>query len=271
MQRLFSLVGLVSLVVAFGVISFAATQTFINDTGGPVTGIKITFSDMVWVTEWDIAVFPAESPVGVVQEITFSGGTLPARGTFSVTWGEEYVSVTAYTWMTGSGTVAGSPTASATNGPLTYDQIMAQIAHYPGPDEPLYKPQTGEQIWLTDLEGHADIYDNDSIKINYAPGFDKNQITRIDVYRSGVKMRFLPALFDVLTNEQMKTFDGYYPILDWSEGVHEQDSPKSSHTDHAIMGYEYSLKFYGATPGVVTKVLAARVKSGVTWHPKYVY
>ena len=85
---------------------------------------------------------------------------------------------------------------------------MAQIAHYPGPDEPLYVPAEGEQIWLTDLEGHADIYDNDSIKINYAPGFDKSQITRIDVYRNGVKLRFVPALFDVLTNEQMKTFDG---------------------------------------------------------------
>jgi hypothetical protein len=114
---------------------------------------------------------------------------------------------------------------------------MAKIAHYPGPDEPLYVPAEGEAIWLTDLEGHADIYDDDSIKINYAPGFDKSQITRIDVYRNGVKLDFGPALFDVLTNGQMKTFDGN-PA---------ENTPKSNHTDHAIIGYGYEFSFVGET------------------------
>ena len=108
-------------------------------------------------------------------------------------------------WETAGAASSGSAASSA---PLTYEEIMAQIAQYPGPDEPLYVPAEGEQIWLTDLEGYANIYDNDSIKINYAPGFDKSQITRIDVYRNGVKMRFVPTVFDVLTNAQMKTFDG---------------------------------------------------------------
>jgi len=130
---------------------------------------------------------------------------------------------------------------------------MAQIAHYPGPDEPLYQPKPGEQIWLTDLDGHADIYDNDSIKINYAPGFDKSQITRIDVYRNGIKMRFLPALFDVLTNAEMKTFDGNP----------DEHSPASSHTDHAIDGYQYSLRFYTATSSVVKEVLIATIMAPV--------
>jgi hypothetical protein len=112
-------------------------------------------------------------------------------------------------WETTGASAAGSTTGSSA--PLTYEQIMAQIAQYPGPDEPLYVPAEGEQIWLTDLEGHKDIYDNDSIKVNYAPGFDKSQITRIDVYRNGVKMRFLPALFDVLTNAQIRCSMGTRP------------------------------------------------------------
>jgi len=259
MQRFIASVGLVSFVVALGVVSLAATQTFTNDTGSAVTGIKITFSDMVWVTEWDRAIFTSESPVGVATEITFSGGTLPALATFSVTWGEAYVAVTGYTWLTGSGTVAGSPTASATNGPLTYEQIMSQIAHYPGPDEPLYQPKDGEQIWLTDLEGHADIYDNDSIKINYAPGFDKKQIARIDVYRNGVKLRFVPAMFDVLTNDQMKTFDGNP----------QENTPRSSHTDHAVVGYRYSFRFYKLGSSVVDRVLSATVQNPVSFSGEY--
>jgi len=113
MQRLFTSLGLVSLVVAFGVVSLAATQTFTNDTGSAVTGIKITFSDMVWVTAWDKAVFPTEAPVGVAQEITFSGGTLQSQGKFSVTWGEAYASVTGYTWLSGGGVSVGSLASSA--------------------------------------------------------------------------------------------------------------------------------------------------------------
>ena len=69
---------------------------------------------------------------------------------------------------------------------------MTEIAEYPEPDEPLYEPSPDEALWLTDLEGHADIYDNDSIRINYANWFDKSQINEIEVYRNGIKMRFLP-------------------------------------------------------------------------------
>jgi len=111
---------------------------------------------------------------------------------------------------------------------------------YPGPDEQLYQPEPDEQIWLTDLDGHGDIYDNDSIKINYAPGFDVSQITKIDVYRNGIKLRFVPQKIDVLTNAQMKTFDGN-PA---------ERSPASNHTDHAIMGYEYEFKISTADPPV---------------------
>lgn len=119
----------------------------------------------------------------------------------------------------------------------TYEQIVAAVAEYPGPDEPLYEPGPDEAIWLTDLEGHAGIYDNDSIRINYADWFDKSQISRIEIRRNGIKMQFLPDLIggDVLTNDQMKTFDGNP----------SEDTPASAHTDHAIFGYEYAFWFYG--------------------------
>ena len=113
----------------------------------------------------------------------------------------------------------------------TYEEVMAEIAQYPGPDEPVYVPAEDEAVWLTDLEGHADIYDNDSIKINYADWFDRSQITKIEVFRNGIKMRFLSDMLDVLTNEQMKTFDGN-PL---------ENTPLSNHSDHAIWGYEYDL------------------------------
>jgi hypothetical protein len=173
-----------------------------------------------------------------------------------VSWTPSTAEITNVEWATTGESAAGSTTGS--NVPLTYEQIMAQLAHYPGPDEPLYVPAEGEQIWLTDLEGHADIYDNDSIRINYAPGFDKSQVARIDPYRNGVKMRFVPALFDVLTNDQMKTFDG-------NPAEH---SPASSQTDHAIMGYGYEFRITMAVFGSVPLSLSVTVKSGVTYNGK---
>jgi hypothetical protein len=197
--------------------------------------VTVTFSEQVRITSYDEGVFPTKEPSNRSDTFTFSGGQLENGARFSVSWTPSTAEITGTEWETTGSTAAGSSADTST--PLTYEQIMAQIAHYPGPDEPLYQPKEGEQIWLTDLEGHADIYDNDSIKINYAPGFDRSQITRIDVYRNGVKMRFVPALFDVLTNEQMKTFDGN-PA---------ENTPKSSHTDHAIYGYRYEMSLWGSS------------------------
>jgi len=133
----------------------------------------------------------------------------------------------------------------------TYEQIMAAISEYPGPEEPLYEPGPDEAIWLTDLEGHADIYDNDSIKINYADWFDKSQISRIEIKRNGIKMQFLPDMLDILTNDQMKTFDGNP----------RENTPSSAHTDHAIFGYEYAFWFYGGNPGL--RIETASISSPV--------
>ncbi len=125
MQRLITSLGLV---LAFGVMSLAATQTFTNNTGGAVSGIRITFSDMVWITSYDKAVFPTQEPVGVVSEIAFSGGQLPNRGTFSLTWGEKYARVTSYAWL-------GAPTSSVASishagFSLTYDIDLTNPASH---------------------------------------------------------------------------------------------------------------------------------------------
>jgi hypothetical protein len=237
-------------VVCFGFACSAATKTFTNTTGQTATEIVVTFSEAVRVASYASDVFPSQSPAsGESESFTFSGGTLPAGGTFQVTWSPSSARARSIKWI-----MAGLPAVAATSLPTiptTYEEIMAKIAHYPGPDEPLYVPAESEAIWLTDLDGHVDIYDNDSIRINYAPGFDKSQITRVEVYRNGIKMRFLPALFDVLTNDQMKTFDGN-PL---------EMTPKSGHNDHCIWGYKYEVKpDTGPTP---TPTLAAVVKSPI--------
>jgi hypothetical protein len=222
--------------------ALAASESLRNRTGSTATAVTVTFSEKVTITGYNSSVFTTQEPTGKAEAFRFSGGQLEDGGRFMISWSPSDAEITNTKWEI--------PAAPAAAGPLTYEEIMAQIAHYPGPDEPLYVPAENEQIWLTDLEGHADIYDNDSIKVNYAPGFDKSQITRIDVYRNGVKMRFVPALFDVLTNEQMKTFDGN-PA---------ENTPKSSHTNHAIWGYEYEVRTIG---GVALPARAVTVRSPV--------
>jgi hypothetical protein len=241
-------VVLLAVVLGIALLCLGATQKLVNQTGAPASGVTLTFSEAVRITSYDKSIFPNQSPaLGESESFTFSGGSVPAGGTFQVSWSPN-AKLRSTKWIT-SGSPAVGSTASI---PTTYEEIMAQIAHYPGPDESLYVPAEGEAIWLTGLEGHADIYDNDSIKINYAPWFDKSQITKVEVYRNGIKMRFLPDKLDVLTNEQMKTFDGN-PL---------ERTPKSYHIDHAIMGYEYKVVVVTAQSSTP---LLARVKSGFTY------
>ena len=249
-------------VLVMSAVGLAASQTFINKTGKTVTGIKVEFSRSVRITRHD-SVFPDQSPTGRAREFTFSGGELHNLGRFTITWLPSSGKVTDYEWIE-KAQPAQTPQAtspSVKQGSALPDPNTPPILYgndYPGPDEPLYQPADDEQIWLTDLDGHADIYDNDSIKINYAPGFDKSQITKIDVYRNGIKLRFLPETFDVLTNAQMKTFDG-------NPAEH---SPASNHTDHAIMGYEYKFEIHTAND---LWVLVKTVKSGFKWRPKEIW
>ena len=229
--------------MAISIVGLGATKTFINKTGKMVTGITVTFSKRVMITRHD-ALFHDQSLSGRSNQFKFIGGNLHNLGRFSFSWMPSSARITYYEWIEKPG--ATTPTITGTSAP-TYEEIMAKVAHYPGPDEPLYQPKPDDEIWLTDLDGHGGIYDNDSIRINYAPGFDRSQITKIDVYRNGIKLRFLPETLDVLTNVQMKTFDGN-PL---------ERIPASSHTDHAIYGYLYQFGFHGQNGEVIRKLEVA--------------
>jgi len=246
------------LVVVISVLGLAASQTFINKTGKTVTGIKIEFSKQVLITRHD-SVFPDQAPSGRSDEFTFDGGSLRNLGRFTVSWMPSSGKVMDYEWIEKAQPSEDQQSSTQQNeGSSLPDPNTPAILYgnnYPGPDEPQYQPAEDEQLWLTDLEGHGDIYDNDSIKINYAPGFDVSQIRKIEVYRNGIKLRFVPEKFDVLTNGQMKTFDGNAA----------EHSPASNHTDHAIMGYEYKFKILSADH---VWILTKTVKSGFRWRPK---
>jgi hypothetical protein len=231
--------------------ALAASESLRNRTGSTATAVTVTFSEKVTITGYNSSVFTTQEPTGKAESFRFSSGQLEDGGRFMISWSPGDAEIANTEWEV--------PAAPAAADPLTYEEIMAQIAQYPGPEEPLYVPYENEQIWLTDLEGHADIYDNDSIKINYAPGFDRSQIAKIEVYRNGVKLRFVPALFDVLTNEQMKTFDG-------NPAEH---TPKSSHTNHAIVGYQYSLRFYRAGAASADRVLVAKISNAIPYSGDY--
>jgi len=186
--------GLVLVGVALmSVVGLAASQTFINKTGKSVTGITIEFSKRVIITRHDSA-FSDQSPSGRSDQFTFSGRDLRNRGRFTISW------------MPSSGKVVTTQQEEEFKLPDPNTPPILYGDDYPGPDEPLYQPQPDEQIWVTDVDGHEDIYDNDSIKINYAPGFDVSQITKIDVYRNGVKLRFVPEAARRATTPTMRSW-----------------------------------------------------------------
>ena len=259
MKKLFLLVaGLVLIVVPS-----LAGEYLMNDTGETVCGLRVVFSEPVELTGFG-DVLNTVKPTGKATEFIFSGGELDAWAGHWFNWEPASVTMLTYEWYISPMTVE-IPEGGLTREdllnlgrPPTYKEIMSVIAEYPGSDEPLYEPAPDEAFWLTDLEGHADIYDNDSIKINYADWFDQSQVTKIEVYRNGIKMRFLPDTLDVLTNEQMKTFDGN-PL---------EHTPASNHTDHAIMGYEFQIKMYNEDRGL-KKTLETNVESSVTFGGEY--
>jgi len=230
------------IVVALGLalcsVSVLAGEFLMNEE--VAYGLRVTFSEPVMLGYFG-DVLTVVSPRGEAAVFTFSGAELPPWVGHGLAWTPATARITSYEWLSVPPLVE-IPEGGLTREdlmnlgrPPTYEEIMSVIAEYPGEDEPLYEPAPGESIWLTDLEGHADIYDNDSIRINYADWFDRSQVETIDVYRNGVKMRFLPNMLDVLTNEQMKTFDGN-PL---------EHTPASSHTDHAITGYEFRVATCG--------------------------
>ena len=263
-----------------GFIGLAATETFVNKTGHDVYGIRVTFSTKVTIIRHDY-VFPDQDPAsGRSVEFTFSGGKLHKFKRFTIVWIPGTAEVVDYEWLeeepTASSEVeetAPPQETSSSSAPSLPDPNTPPLLYgddYPGPDEPLYQPQPDEQIWLTDLEGHEDVYDNDGVKINFAPGFDRSKITEIKWYRNGTHLSWLDGKTEI-TNAEMKTFKGDEVI--WTiEGWHRKAivaSPPSSHTDHAIMGYEYTAAiFFGKYD---EERLSVTVKSGFRWRPKEIW
>ena len=263
------------LVAAFLVLSLvvcglsAKAEELTNDSGKTAVAVRITFASRV-VIRGHGREFPTQDPAtGRSDVFVFSGGEVRRNRSFEVEWSPDSRRIKSIEWL--SEWLTTPPSVEIPQGgltredlmnlgrPPTYEEIMAAIAEYPGPEEPLYEAAPDEAIWLTDLEGHVDIYDNDSIKINYADWFDRSQITKIEVYRNGIKMRFLPDMFDVLTNEQMKTFDGN-PL---------EHSPESEHTNHAIFGYDFRVLVRTASGESILR--ETRVRSPVRFDTPWYY
>ncbi len=212
-----------------------AGEVISNDTGEDATGLRVVFSSPVLITGFGDNLVSIDTQM-LSFEFIFSGGVVEPWDSHWFNYAPASASVMETEWLTGS-IVSDIPQGGLTREDLmnlgrtpTYEEIMSVIAEYPGEDEPLYVPADDEAIWLTDLEGHADIYDNDSVNINYAEWFDQSQITEVYALRNGIKMEFLPDGFTVLTNDQMKTFTGTPAI---------ERTPASSHKDHAIFGFSF--------------------------------
>ena len=268
-----------------GFIGLAATETFVNKTGHDVYGIRVTFSTKVTIIRHDY-VFPDQDPAsGRSVEFTFSGGKLHKFKRFTIVWIPGTAEVVDYEWLEEEVTAPPQEETEAPPeqeaqpaGPSLPDSNTPPILYgddYPGPDEPVYQPKPDEEIWLTDLEGHKDVYDNDGIRINFAPGFDRSTIEKIEWYRNGIHLPFLDDKLEI-TNAEMKTFKGDETV---EAGMRTgrgpiQVTPPSSHTDHAIVGYVYGVAIFpkgydGSFNWVAAKkTLTITVKSAFKWHPK---
>ncbi len=102
MRKVFLLAGAMALVSVLGVLALGASQTFTNNTSGPVTGIQVVFSGSVRIASYDKAVFPTQSPAAESSEFTFSGGELQPGGKFKLSWANEDATVESYAWVGGS-------------------------------------------------------------------------------------------------------------------------------------------------------------------------
>ena len=114
---------------------------------------------------------------------------------------------------------------------------------------------------LTDRAGSTVIKDDDDIVIHVPSGVSTDDIEKIYWYRNGFDLKFVDP-YDkvlVLTNEQMKTFTG----------DSREHSPASSHTDHAIAGYEYQANVYLAD-GTIER-LKTTIESTFKWRPEEVW
>jgi len=150
-------VALLVVGLAFFSISSLAGEYLMNDTGETVYGLRVVFSEPVTLVSFG-DIMTVVAPTGKSTEFMFSGGTLEAWAGHWFNWEPASASLVSHEWLTDPALVAITAEAVETgqsdvNLPLwirnpnsTYEEIMAEIAEYPGPDEPLYEPAPDEAI-----------------------------------------------------------------------------------------------------------------------------
>ncbi len=230
-----------------GLVGVAGTVTYTNDTNAVATGLELEFSAPATIT-WHSGKFSKQDPGGFATEFKFSGGSVKPGDTFMISWGPAAVKVVEHRWVTASSgaLVPGSDSSADDSSGNTTAAAPEQV-----------KPA---QPWtMTDKYGNTDIMDDDDIVLHL--GVPASQVEKIVWYRNDITMRFInpEEKVTVLTNDLMKTFDGN-PL---------EHSPASSHTDHAIAGYDYLAKVY--LKDGTAKDLETTIESTFRWRPKEVF
>jgi hypothetical protein len=156
-------VALLVVGLVFISMSSFAGEYLMNDTGEPIYGLRVVFSEPVEITGFGDVLMAVE-PAGESSKFTFSGGELEPWAGHWFNWEPASASLINHGWLADPALVVNAEAVETDRSdvdlPLwmrnpnpTYEEIMAEIAEYPGPDEPLYESAPDEAIWLTDLEG----------------------------------------------------------------------------------------------------------------------
>lgn len=89
------------LVLVFATVAcLGATERLVNDSRTTASGVVVTFSRAVRITDYDQAVFPNVDPEGSSTRFSFGGGSLPSSGLFEITWTPSWPSIRAVEWQT---------------------------------------------------------------------------------------------------------------------------------------------------------------------------
>jgi hypothetical protein len=122
MRRLWVALLVLALVA---LVCLGVTETLRNRSGKPASGVTITFSEKVRITNYDRSVFAEQEPTGRAATFAFSGGRLADGGNFSVTWTPSSATVENCEWLTSGPAVNLSeppvPTTETTEYPLAGD------------------------------------------------------------------------------------------------------------------------------------------------------
>ncbi len=105
-----------------------AGAIYVNDTGQVAYGFRIVFSSPVVITSHAPSL-PIKEPEGASSAFVFSGGEIPPRGSFWLSWRPGNVDVTGYEWLTASKeeTVIQPSPLEASDGHILEETITAAL------------------------------------------------------------------------------------------------------------------------------------------------